>query len=425
MEKKATPNKTILEITHVNILADAIYQRRELLLPTESKGRGKGYYNQNIFEYCLLIAECITGDRKHGNNGNAYDVGGQSEILKRFNNQVAFNNLNIEMGVFTKLTSYSVGNYNKPYLLNQFWLRRLDEELTLNQTHKLSESNKWHEFVYSNPVTTSSIDPDIAALTKLYYTYTDDTPQHIEKRNIIWALINCYKHHGTIIQYYDLSSGISGRYWTKGALGLQQQDRSIRNATLNQYTEYDMKAAAYAILLSLVRDKNKYPTISSYVANTEQARLRIALNSSTSTEQVKLVFLHQSFGSSLGHRNAIHGEVGTRALNAIKSEEEFELFRVEFKEMTKELKRTKASTYQQVRTYRQSINKKTYSASFMAKLYQDIECKIACLIRDQLADKEDCLLLHDGVFTKETLDCNKLSLLIKQQLNIDIKIGKK
>ncbi|WP_017220622.1 hypothetical protein [Moritella dasanensis] len=375
--------------------------------------------------YCLLIAECITGYRKHVKNGNAYDVGGQSEILKRFNNQVAFNNLNTEMGIFTKLGNYSVGNYNKPYLLNQFWLRRLDAVLTINQTHKLSESNKWHEFVYSNPITTSTIDPDIEALSKLYYIYLDDTPQHIEKRNIIWALINCYKHHGCIIQYYDVSGGIFGRYWTKGALGLQQQDRSIRNATLNQYTEYDMKAAAYAILLSLVRNKSKYPTISNYVADTEQARLRIALNSGTSSEKVKLVFLHQSFGSSLGCRSAIHDEVGGEALAAIKNEQEFELFRAEFKDMTKELQRIKASTHEQVKAYRKSIHEKTYTASFIAKLYQDIECKITCLIRDQLANKKDCLLLHDGVFTKEKLDCNQLSLLIKQELNIDIKIGKK
>ncbi len=58
MAKKAIPNKTTLEITHTNILADAIYQKRELLLPTQSIKRAKGYYNKYIFEYCLLFTDC-------------------------------------------------------------------------------------------------------------------------------------------------------------------------------------------------------------------------------------------------------------------------------------------------------------------------------------------------------------------------------
>jgi len=422
MAKKATPNKTTLEITHVNILADAIYQQRGLLLPTKSRGRARGYYNKYIFEFCLLIAECLTGQRKHVHYSTDYDLGGSKGLGIRFNKSGSFDNLNSEMRVFVKTDSYSTGKYNKAYKINQFWLQRLDALLPITSAHKLSTAHTWHEYEYLTPITISKVTPNIVALAQLYGTCTQ---ADIERRVYIWALINCYRHNGNITQYYDVSGSLSGRYWTKGALGLQQLNRNIRDIVLLDYTEYDMKAAAYAILLSLVHDKSKYPTISSYVEDTQAARLRISVSSGVTVGEVKLVFLHQSFGSSLGYRNSIYQQIGKKALAAIKSNSEFDLFRTEFKAMTVELKRAKSQIYQDVKSYRKSIGKKTFSASFMAKLYQDIECNIACLIRDQLSDKEDCLLLHDGVFTKEHLDCKILSVLIKQELNVDIQIGRK
>ncbi len=67
--------------------------------------------------------------------------------------------------------------------------------------------------------------------------------------------------------------------------------------------------------------------------------------------------------------------------------------------------------------------KGNYRSTYICWLYQKYEIEIIQLIRKELDDPMDCLLLHDAIYTKQKLDVTTLEAVVKTELGIDIRIG--
>jgi hypothetical protein len=416
------PTATML-VTDTNVLADLMFKNRKTLFPCDSVGRSKGYYNANINEYCLLVAELIT--ENIGKNIH-------TDILnKRFNSTRSFWNMNKRVGNAIECISdsYSVGRFSKSYKVSQWFLPKLDQILNNNHSNSAINTSLWHLYSYPTPHLTTYVKPSIPAMWARYKQLgtLDATVSIYRQRAYLLSLIKCYEHHGDIVpQYYDTSArGVSDRLWTQGALGIQSMPTEVRDVVLSDYKEYDLNAAAYTILLGLSEDKSKYPYISLYCKDTSGFRTLISQHTPCTVKEVKLAFLHRSFGSSLGYKTKIFSMLGSRLEN-LTSCEPFSKFVDEFDLLQDELLEQRKQEYETFKTKMLTKGEKSskFKASFIASLYQSIELQMILVIREGLKDKDHCLLVHDAIYTTEDLDVGILSKKVKDQTGITITISK-
>ena len=61
---------------------------------------------------------------------------------------------------------------------------------------------------------------------------------------------------------------------------------------------------------------------------------------------------------------------------------------------------------------------------FMVWLYQTEENKALMIMRDLLSTPEECLLLHDGLYTQEAINPADFETAIQKQTGLNIKVDK-
>jgi hypothetical protein len=411
------------------ILSEFIFENKDIIFTIEDfQGRAKGYYKKHIKNFCHLIAECLTHTRNHHKVTNTYDIGGTSYLKKRFNNSEAFKRMNEKCQVFLSTCNYSVGHYNMAYLIQNDFIERLSKVLVVNTEIDTSKFNKCPAYKPSSYDDVSYIIPSIESLSSAI----GGRSLFPKERLFCWSLRESYKLHDNKIPQYYVRGKKSNRLFTRGPLGCQSLPKQVRDLVLTEYNEIDLSAAAYTILLNLAKEPNKYPVIQEYVMDVKKFRSDIASATDATVDNVKLTFLHKSFGSSLTFKSGIAELISETVLNQIRQNKLFESFCNEYRNLCKELYLYDSVLLEKCKVSRERYDeehiyagryKGNYRSTYIACLYQKYEILIIQCIRDLLVDRNDCLLLHDAIFTKENLDIIEIERIVKEKIGIEIKIG--
>jgi len=383
-------------------------------------------WNINHEVYCRLIASCITDNNTHNFMSNTYDLGGQNELTKLFGDHRKFARINDKCVAFSATGSYAQGKSNMAYTLSDKFLRLL--ETLLDTDLPVTKLTKW-----ATHIPTEFDDKSYCSITghDLSKFIVEDT-HNAKDRLYAWALRESYRAHDNKIPQYYKKGTKTDRLYGVGALSIQRLPRAIRHYVMSDYIEYDLSAASYTILLGLAKDQNLYPTIQQYVQNVREFRADIAQNTDATIEDVKSVFLHKSFGSALTFKSGIAKEISIEIINQVKQHKLFKAFNDELQILKDELANLYPEKMEEFKNSRDVYDEKhtkagqfkgTYKATYFCWLYQKTEVKIIQLIREELDNQDDCLLLHDAIFTKQKLDKPTLEKLIELEFGFKIKIG--
>ncbi|EPI2168744.1 hypothetical protein ACS5HP_002909 [Vibrio alginolyticus] len=409
------------------ILADVIVANKSLLF-NESlfKGRGKGAWRKYHEVYCQLIAECISNERQHNHIFNSYDLGGRSTMMKLFKSDNTFRSINEKCGAFVATGTYKQGESNQAYMLNDSFLAKLDT-LIDTDTLPVSKLSKWAVYKPESYDDSSFCYTSGHGIT----CFMMQSGKPVE-RLYAWALREAYRLHGNRIPQYYVKGKKTDRLYGKGPLAIGNISRELRAHVMQDYIEYDLSAASYTILFNLAKDKTLYPTIEQYVNDVKGFREQLCDGTDADVNAVKTVFLHKSFGSSLTFKTGIAKELPMTLVQQITKHPLFQQFNDELKQLKTELEALYPEKLKEFRTARDVYEeghskegqyKGNYRSTYICWLYQKYEIEIIQLIRKELDDPMDCLLLHDAIYTKQKLDVPTLEAVVKTELGIDIRIG--
>ncbi|PKQ78101.1 hypothetical protein [Aeromonas sobria] len=410
------------------ILKDMILAHHKTLFLTPCiTGRTLSAYKKHIDTYCWLIARCLNKQQNHNFVVNSFDLGGEKGLTKLFGNNKSFGIINSICQAFESTGIFKQGKSNLAYKFNDRFLHNLNI-LVKADTVPVYDYKEWAVWapikyddtsvcsIEGNKLTSMLYDPSISDIDRLY----------------VWSLRESYTIHNNTIPQYYVKGGKTDRLFGVGPLSIQRLPRKIRHKVMADYYEYDLSAACYTILLNLSKDQSVYPTIQQYVKDVKGFRSLIANSTDATVDDVKAVLLHKSFGSSLSSRSGIAQEISNTIINQLRTNKLYAAFSGELVHLKKELYKLhpeKMEEFKNSRDVYPAGSKKagqfkgTYSATYLCWLYQHHERKVIQLIRDELTDYDDCLLIHDAIYTKQQLDTVYLETLIKQKLNLDIKIG--
>lgn len=409
------------------ILSDLIIANKSSLFNEALfKGRAKGAWRKYHKAFCQLIAECITNERCHNHMYNAYDLGGRSELVKRFKSNNTFTSVNEKCGVFVATGAYKKGLSNQAYMLNDSFLAKLDT-LIDTDTLPVSKLNNWAAYKPDSYDDSSFCSTSGDGIT--CFMMQSDKPV---ERLYAWALREAYRLHDNKIPQYYVKGKKTDRLYGKGPLAIGNISRELRAHVMQDYIEYDLSAASYTILFNLAKDKTLYPTIKQYVNDVKGFREQLCNGTYADVNAVKTVFLHKSFGSSLTFKTGIAKELPMTLVQQITKHPLFQRFNDELKLLKTELEALYPEKLEEFRTardvYKEGHSKEgqykgNYRSTYICWLYQKYEIEIIQLIRKELDDPMDCLLLHDAIYTKQKLDVTTLEAVVKTELGIDIRIG--
>lgn len=409
------------------ILADLIVANKSNLFnETLFKGRGKGAWRKYHEVYCQLISECICNERQHNHIFNSYDLGGRSAMMKLFKSDNTFRSINQKCGVFVATGTYKQGESNQAYMLSDSFLAKLDT-LIDTDTLPISKLGNWAAYKPENYDDSSFCSTSGHGIT--CFMMQSDKPV---ERLYAWALREAYRLHDNKIPQYYVKGNKTDRLYGKGPLAIGNISRELRAHVMQDYIEYDLSAASYTILFNLADDKTLYPTIDQYVNDVQGFRELLCDGTDADVNVVKTVFLHKSFGSSLTFKTGIAKELPMTLVQQITKHRLFQRFNEELKQLKTELEALYPEKLEEFRTardvYEQGHSKEgqykgNYRSTYICWLYQKYEIEIIQLIRKELDDPMDCLLLHDAIYTKQKLDVPTLEAVVKTELGIDIRIA--
>ncbi|EGU35576.1 hypothetical protein VII00023_08729 [Vibrio ichthyoenteri ATCC 700023] len=366
-----------------------------------------------------VIAEAITGEITHPQHAG-YSIGRDYKVkmLKRVtvdgSKLMAFDFYNdLLQSPLYKRADGIQGVYSACYDFSPKFLNDLDQHFAFNRNYNFLDLPQqaiptvYDEMTYMKP-NTAAIESAVS-----------DTGNglDIRERLYIWAIGEAAKQSGGVLyQYYNESR--SGRLYTKGAFGLQSLSKAMREIVLDGYTCFDMNTAAYSILLSKVNNPSKYPTIKAYTEDRTKYRNQIAKDTGADIDDVKTCITALGLGSSISvSNNPVHTtkvDAPDWAIKKIKAHKFTQAFISELTKLRTEItdnccnqreldlldavKQDKIRDfYNKNGRYPRSVN---YRGKFVSLYYQYYEMEALKAMRSITENKDDCLLLHDGLYTK-------------------------
>lgn len=414
------------QFTPIQFIAEYIQQSNILDIPNY-----KGANYRKFKEQCsVLIAECICNQNRHSQYSGAYDLGGYNNLKNLYGKttkdnityKCAFNHYNEKLGLFTVVLSAAQGSHNTAFKLSGWVEQKLNDHFGKVKDLKLTDYSDWQKYQCNDAELVTYIEPCISAIEAAY----NNKSINIKYKLFMWSLVECSKHYkGKVYQYYRKSKkGRSERLFTVGSFGLQFLKSDIIDIILKDYNEFDMNAAAYSILFSKSQNKSSYPNIQKYVDDVKSYRTGVAQRTNTTVKQVKLAFLHKSFDSSLNSYTEAYRAIGKDEVNRIKSDHDFKRFSAEFKKLKEELTNPKVANKEKLKFFKSSVdNGRQWKKYYLAWLYQSIEIQILLLMKSACKKPNDCLLMHDGLYTKHALNTVAVQDTAKILLDIDITIS--
>ncbi|WP_060983324.1 hypothetical protein [Vibrio splendidus] len=429
---------TQLTITNllVEFLLDNVLSEKKLTEYTPSKISDYKITKQGINKYnakhritlAQLIAECLTNQRQHFNNKTYYYLGTTAELkikIPKVSGQDGFTYWNRLLGIFTLKYQGHTGQPNG-YQFDPFFEYKLQQALLTSKDysfqslyHFQAPSPHEHDLV-------TYITPDIQKMNDVI----NDPSVDIKYKVYLYGFIEFSKqmnHH--VPQYYRSRSTRSDRLCTFGCYGLQNQKKLVKNAILNQYTEYDMNACAYAILLGLTPNPSLYPHLTQYMQDTTNYRAQIAQNTGSSIKDVKRTFLMLSFGSPLSQKFGAGRTIAN--LDAIKANQMYLNFVNDYKKIKsshisnplfpRKLKEIEKEEREKVKGTNKRVG--DFKSKYMVWLYNHFEVQAVQAMQSITSNPNDCFLHHDAIYTKNQKPSSDFELAIKDAINIKINVN--
>lgn len=263
------------------------------------------------------------------------------------------------------------------------------------------------------------------------------TPQKLHAYAVgVFAVLN----NGTYPQYYKQHS--TNRLYTRGSHGLQNCKNEVRDVILEAsgYNCYDMEVAAFSILMHFATDRTEYPAINAYILNRTDQRNQIAhdigldMNVIEEAKWVKTAITAQLFGAQLDNKRttiqipeAVRRRLSKHPIiKAIKSELN------KLKNDCVKKKNLKTAELWQDRKDFEKVHREVakekglkachWKRDWMVWLYQSRERLALDAMRSILDDPNDCLLLHDAIYTQEKVSPVDFENAITKATGLNLKI---
>ncbi|WP_425653152.1 hypothetical protein ACPSLZ_13030 [Vibrio campbellii] len=429
---------TQLTITNllIEFLLDNVLLEKKLTDYTSTQISNYKITKQGINKYNIkhritlaqLIAECLTNQRQHFKNKSYYYLGTTAELkvkMSKVSGKDGFTYWNQLLGIFSLKYQGHTGQPNG-YQFGHFFEHKLQQALLTSKNYSFQslyhfQAPSPHEYDLVTYIT-----PDIQKMSDVI----NDPSVNIKYKVYLYGFIEFSKQmNHRVPQYYRSRSTRSDRLCTFGCYGLQNQKKLVKNAILNQYTEYDMNACAYAILLGLTPNPSLYSHLTRYMKDTVNYRAQIAQNTGSSIKDVKLTFLMLSFGSHLSQRFGAGRKIAN--LSAIKSNQMYLNFVSDYKKLkewhiSKPMFPNKLTEIEQEeRDKVKGTNKrvKDYKSKYMVWLYNHFEVKAVLAMQSTSSNPNDCFLHHDALYTKDQKPSSDFEVAIKNAINIEINVN--
>lgn len=402
------------------LLIELVNQSNAFNYNTTKKTEQKAFdnkYKDNIIE---LVIECFLGHRAHKEAPQYFNLGtaaNRRKTFKQFGDKDCFDYFNAKFQVFQEEIGYRQGSHTKAWSFTPEFKKRIDSLVTIAKGMKISSFNEWVTEVPEHEKVTY-ITPSISAMQRFF----DDDTQETRDRLIMWAFIVAFAtHKGRIPQYYKKGKK-TGLYYPTGTLAITNMRACIRDSIMQDYSQYDLNCAAFAIIQGLTGDK--FPTIDSYVNDPKAFRELIATECDMTIPDVKRCFFALSFGGRLTQYGGIAQHVSTQRLHEFRNNETVKLFREELKDATERLYDFYPEVLKAARDDRTHISGE-YASKFRVRMYQARLNSILESIQDEYGlnnDKDDCLFVYDAIYIKTEMTINTLENAIKRDTGLEIRV---
>ncbi|CAK1878053.1 hypothetical protein VCRA2110O135_200050 [Vibrio crassostreae] len=413
---------------------------KEFLADTYSKETGELYgfnkaeitnFNKKRTLFAEFIAGCVLGQHYYYYSekqryNDVFYLGSYDELkttfgtIRKRGDVSLFDFWNDHLSLFNKKIKGSTGVSNG-YSINGLFLGKLDAAL---KAHSFKfKKNKKDTPVHHKKYTDKTSVVINKETTK---TFIKSDADPFERLTAL-AFLEHSNNNTVLNQFYSDKSKKTDRLNAIGLTSLQNVSKGVREALLSDYYCYDMDSAAFAILFGLAADKTIYPTIQRYIQETKTFRTEVAQQASATIKDVKLTFLMKSFGSVLNQHNGAGSKIDN--LEQIKQSELFNDFINEYELLKRELidsKRWDNKLIELKRIEAVEIKKKgsgrvNYENKFIVWLYNHYEVKA---LKAMQGTETDCLLLHDGIYTKTKKNPIDLESEILNQTGLFIGVSK-
>ncbi|MGY3688007.1 hypothetical protein ACXAAV_15115 [Vibrio coralliilyticus] len=403
--------------------------------------------NKQKYEMALLVAECLIGSRNHRDTDLGYYLGnvapetprtgtslrerfGQPNIgTSRTEGFVVFNDA---FDVFAETRAAISNAQPAAYDFTTSFKKKLNDlfpktgnfsflNLFQWQQHQPPEHDVYSEVKLNQQAIENALnDPDV--------DLKDPEKWHL------FAIYVYTNRNSVFPQYYRRNK--TNRLYTFGCFGLQSVSKRMRKIIFKGWHCYDMQAASYNILLSKIEPKqlHKFPYLQQYAQDRKRYRQKIATDTQQPIEHVKTGLTAILFGSDLA--NSVKSQIPKITRQAIAAHQLTEAMAKELQEMRQEIVKARNLTKHEQRI-RDDIEKELrkeaeqkgksrvyWKRHFMVWLYQTEENKALMIMRDLLSTPEECLLLHDGLYTQEAINPADFETAIQKQTGLNIKVDK-
>ena len=269
-------------------------------------------------------------------------------------------------------------------------------------------------------------------------TVDDDSNGLVPLHRLTLFAIGMYSHlnGGTYPQYYRQNK--THRLYSIGSSSMQSVKREVREAALTAsgYNGYDMQVAAFSILLHFVPDRTAYVALDEYTRNRSYYRKLIADETGTDEKHVKTIITATLFGADAAN-DRTDLKIPTIQRRKIAGHQVVKQIKSELNQLKNEIvkKRNLGTNKAGInlwqerkrieREARQEATNKSrchWKRDWMVYLYQLHERLALDAMRSVLNEKDDCLLIHDGLYTKENISPDDFEKAIQNQTGLTIKI---
>lgn len=440
-----------MELTPIYIIASYLLSTDMLqidsvspLMATHFEGtrRRNEWNNNKRLEFCLLIAECLIGKREHIDTSLGYYLGTVKDRRKRFGHTTITLN-------HSKQKTEGFDFYNKAFNVFQVnrraigytqaaafdftpsFLKSLNNLFPKIGNFSFIKLFEWEPHQVPEHDVYTYIEPDLKFIEE-ELSRTESSLKNTERWHLFAIYVFANKNNGLFPQYYRTNK--TERLYTFGCFGLQSISKAMRNIVFNQYHCYDMQAAAYNILLSKVKSEqlHKYPSLLQYASDRQKYRQLIADDTGESVEHIKTALTAMLFGSDL--INSVKSDIPQDIRENIAKHPLTVAMKNELSDLRQEVckgrnlnqneldkrndiekeKRDEATLANKKRVY--------WKRHFMVWLYQSHEMKALQAMRSLTHEQDNCLLLHDGLYTKTDMPVGDFEAIIHNETGLSIKI---
>ncbi|MBW3696462.1 hypothetical protein EK599_12220 [Vibrio sp. T187] len=404
-------------VTKLNLTDLHESKTKELSTKTVNK-----YNNKHRQTFARLISECICFQRNHTSMDGCFYLGKTDELDKlipKVLGKKGFTFWNDRLNFFDQVHQGSTGTANA-WRLSGWFEGKLKKALSLSSDYNFTGRYKFTPPKPTEYVEVTHIEPNHQAMNDLLLSGI------LEPIHAIWLFIFIELSNqlgGSVPQYYRSDSDKTDRLYTFTQYGLQNAKKEVRQAILKDYNEFDMNAAAHSIILGLTKNQSLYPHMQQYTQDTKTYRDNVAKQAHCTIKEVKLTFQMLSFGSPLNSKFGAGRCINS--LDDIKNAPLYKSFVSDYDGMKKEHTETNILFPLKFQFFEQHKGKKGagFKSKYMVWLYNHYEVKALLAMRDVLTDKNNCLLLHDAIYTKELIDPVDLETAIHNRTGLSIKVG--